>query len=196
MTLVDGLHSVLRPFLLRRFKSQVLQKSLPPKREYTIFLEPTPLQKKLFSHVLNLNTPLNNRVMQLKKICNHPALFDKHDKFFDSSNINYSEPKYTIKVPVLLQIVSALLEKGHRPLIFSQMTKMLEILQEVLTDKKYQTFLLDGTTPTLERDEMVRMQNSCDVFLLSTRAGGLGLNLSSFDTVLIYDSDWVSNYHL
>ena len=186
--LIEGLHCVLKPFLLRRCKLQVLS-DLVPKTEYTLMIEPTKEQMDLFAQVMDSRTPLNNRVMQLRKICNHPILF-KDDDAEDLKVSDLINAKYTNKLPLLLQLLEALLNDGHKVLIFSQMTRMLDILQDVLSPT-YPLYRLDGTTPTEERNEMVKTQSQCQIFLLSTRAGGLGLNLFTFDTVIFYDSDWV-----
>lgn len=190
-TLIEGLHSVLKPFLLRRYKSQVVH-DLVPKTEYTLLIEPTKMQRELFFQILDSNTPISNRVMQLRKVCNHPLLFTESKC---SDELKWEDEKCTNKIPLFIQLLKRLIKEKHSVLVFSQMTRMLDILEDILKPE-FTVYRLDGTTPMEERSEMVKGQSKCQVFLLSTRAGGLGLNLSSFDTVIFYDSDWVSSIHL
>ena len=85
-------------------------------------------------------------------------------------------------------------ERGHRVLIFSQMTRMLDILEDYIISQGYQYCRIDGNTTYEEREDRIYEYNKKDsekfIFILSTRAGGLGINLQTADTVIIYDSDW------
>jgi hypothetical protein len=97
------------------------------------------------------------------------------------------------KLAILDRLLMNLLRDGHRVLIFSQMTKMIDILEDYMAFKRYKYFRLDGSTTLSERRDMVstyQRDRSYFAFLLSTRAGGLGINLTSADTVIFYDSDW------
>lgn len=97
------------------------------------------------------------------------------------------------KLKVLSQLLRQLKAEGHRVLIFCQMTKMLDILEDFMHTKGYKFFRLDGSTSISDRNEMVQAfqrRNDIFVFLLSTRAGGLGINLTAADTVIFYDNDW------
>lgn len=198
--LIEGLHTVLRPFLLRRCKSEVL-KELVPKREYTVLIKPTHQQtdliKKIMTRKVDENDTFfigNNRIMQLRKVCNHPSLFlcDDNEEFLKKGT---KLGKTCAKIPILLTLLENLIPKGHRVLIFSQMTRVLDILEVCLQENGYTFYRIDGSVNTEERDIMVREFNmgERDLFLLSTRSGGLGLNLASADTVIFYDSDWVPN---
>ncbi|XP_052896309.1 chromatin-remodeling ATPase INO80 [Anopheles moucheti] len=97
------------------------------------------------------------------------------------------------KLAVLDSLLARLKEQGHRVLIYSQMTKMIDLLEEYMWHRKHRYMRLDGSSKISERRDMVAdFQNRADifVFLLSTRAGGLGINLTAADTVIFYDSDW------
>ena len=212
---VQRLHAILRPHLLRRVIKDV-EKSLPPKNERILRVAMTPLQRQYYKWILTRNfTELNksskgsqvtllNIIMDLKKCCNHPFLFE-------SAREEYSVPSSTTLVPspqeiadrlvvtsgkmVLLdKLLRRLKETGHRVLIFSQMVRVLDIISEYLTLRGYRHQRLDGSTPAQQRHlamERFNAPGSEDfAFLLSTRAGGLGINLATADTVLLFDSDW------
>ncbi|RUS33031.1 P-loop containing nucleoside triphosphate hydrolase protein [Jimgerdemannia flammicorona] len=142
------------------------------------------------------NLKLQNLVMQLRKVCNHPFLFDwpldpaTNEPVVSSELVNQSG-----KIMMIDRLLPALFERGHKVLIFSQMTKMLDILQDWVTViKGWKTCRLDGSVPQEERRKQIAEFNDpksdCMLFLLSTRAGGLGINLTAADTVVIFDSDW------
>lgn len=97
------------------------------------------------------------------------------------------------KLFVLDGLLARLKEGGHRVLIYSQMTRMIDLLEEYMSHRQHSFMRLDGSSKIHERRDMVAdFQNRQDifVFLLSTRAGGLGINLTAADTVIFYDSDW------
>lgn len=138
-------------------------------------------------------TRLLNIVMQLRKVCNHPYLFHGAEP-----GPPYIEGEHIIKNAGKMVLLDELLRKctkeGHRILIFSQMTRMLDILEDYMRLRGYEYNRIDGSTKQDERDEAMDEFNapgsSKFVFLLSTRAGGLGINLQTADTVMLYDSDW------
>ncbi|XP_073498389.1 SWI/SNF-related matrix-associated actin-dependent regulator of chromatin subfamily A member 5 [Phyllobates terribilis] len=202
--LVERLHLVLRPFLLRRIKADV-EKSLPPKKEVKIYVGLSKMQREWYTKILMkdidiLNSSgktdkmrLLNILMQLRKCCNHPYLFDGAEP----------GPPYTTdmhlatnsgKMVVLDKLLPKLKEQGSRVLIFSQMTRVLDILEDYCMWRNYEYCRLDGQTPHDERQESILAYNapgsSKFIFMLSTRAGGLGINLATADVVIIYDSDW------
>jgi len=135
-----------------------------------------------------------NRMMDLRKTTNHPYLIEyplTDDGIFYLVDDNIVEKSGKMKV--LDQLLMALLERGHKVLIFSQMTRMLDILGDYLTYKKFTFSRLDGTMGFEDRQANIDQFNETDetnLFLLSTRAGGLGINLTAADTVIIFDSDW------
>ncbi|KAG5458009.1 MAG: P-loop containing nucleoside triphosphate hydrolase protein [Olpidium bornovanus] len=136
--------------------------------------------------------------MQLRKVCNHPLLFEQEYE------INEELTTSSGKMLLLDRMLPALLERNHRVLIFSQMTSMLDILEEWCVPlRDWPVFRIDGNVSQPERRRQMELFNKqrpdkssekdVKIFLLSTRAGGLGINLTAADTVIIFDSDWVSS---
>jgi superfamily II DNA/RNA helicase len=127
--------------------------------------------------------------MQLRKICNHPYLF-----FTEGWDIDATMIKCSGKFQLLDRMLPKLKAGGHRVLIFTQMTQIMELISQYCSFRGYNHLLLSGSTPAEERERNMYRWNNPDspdfVFCLSTRAGGLGLNLASADTVIIFDSDW------
>ena len=226
---VANLHTVLRPYLLRRVKEDV-EKSLPPKEETILEVTLTPIQKQFYKAIYEKNTgflfkgtkpsnapSLMNVMMELRKCCNHPFLIrGAEDRIIDDAaenarklltpneqiyrDIDYAKltGEHLVKSSGKFVLLSKLLPKlqsgGHKVLIFSQMVRVLDLLQELLQLNHYSYERLDGSTSASARNAAVDRfkQESLKrfVMLLSTRAGGLGLNLTAADTVIIFDSDW------
>ncbi|CAK9184372.1 unnamed protein product [Ilex paraguariensis] len=206
-----NLHMELRPHILRRVIKDV-EKSLPPKIERILRVEMSPLQKQYYKWILERNfqdlnkgvrgnqVSLLNIVVELKKCCNHPFLFESADHGYGGeSNITGSSKLERIilssgKLVILDKLLDRLHETNHRILIFSQMVRMLDILAEYLSLKGFQYQRLDGSTKAELRQQAMDHFNAPGsddfCFLLSTRAGGLGINLATADTVIIFDSDW------
>lgn len=201
--IVKQLHAILRPFLIRRLKAEV-EHSLPPKKETVLFTKLTSMQLNLYKDLLKKDVDaingkggdrvrLLNILMQLRKCCNHPYLFDgvedrTLDPFGDHLVTNCG------KLALLDRLLPRLQKDGHRVLIFSQMTRVLDILEDYATMRNYGFCRIDGSTDGELRDQQIVDYNAPDsekfMFLLSTRAGGLGINLATADTVILYDSDW------
>lgn len=142
------------------------------------------------------NLSLQNLVIQLRNICNSPYIY--YDAFLPDSN---NEGKFmellvknSSKFKILEQLLDELLPSGHKVLIFSQFTKVLDLINDWLNYKNINLCRLDGSTNQHDREEEIKDFNSKgsqqQVFLLSTRAGGLGINLTASDTVVIFDNDW------
>lgn len=202
-SLVATLHAVLRPFILRRLKVDV-ERGMPPKTELTVYCPIAPLQQKTYKDVLKNNgdvlngaaggrTKLLNIVMQLRKAANHPYLFDGvEDKRLDPFGEHLVEESG--KLRVLDKLLPRLHGQGSRVLIFSQMTRMLDILDDYCEMRGISRCRIDGQTSCEDRDRQIEEFNAKNsphsVFLLSTRAGGLGINLATADIVILYDSDW------
>ncbi|CAI8044830.1 Chromodomain-helicase-DNA-binding protein 5, partial [Geodia barretti] len=205
---VKKLHELLAPHLLRRLKQDVL-KNIPSKRELIVRVELSPMQQKYYRWILTrnfekLNTrgaqpvSLLNVMMDLKKCCNHPYLFPTAQQEAPLTATGYYEGKALIqaggKFIILEKMLKELKKQGHRVLIFSQMTRMLDILEDFLEYLGYHFERIDGNVTGPERQQSIDRFNAPGatqfVFLLSTRAGGLGINLATADTVIIYDSDW------
>lgn len=207
---VTKLHEILRPFLLRRIKKDV-EVSVPPKKEIVVYATMTELQHNYIHFIrkgqirnvlVEAGIPDAERMSQInsqmnqRKVCNHPFLLGEPlDK--DGEPIAVAEPRLLIDCSGKLQLLDRMLRKlhkgKHRVLIFSQMTEMLTILEDYLRYRKWQYRRIDGSVKVLERQQSIEDFNSNKdifVFLLSTRAGGLGINLAGADTVILYDSDW------
>ncbi|SJX64363.1 related to proliferation associated SNF2-like protein [Sporisorium reilianum f. sp. reilianum] len=141
---------------------------------------------------------LENIVIQARKICNHPFLFDwPVDMDSGTLVVNKDLINASGKMLMLNRLLDELFNRGHKVLIFSQFTTMLDIIEEWANEfKGLRTCRIDGTTPQEGRRAQMKSFNedkgadACNLFLLSTRAGGLGINLVAADTVIFYDSDW------
>lgn len=211
---------VIGAFMLRRTKSQLIELGtlvLPPLTEITVMAPLVVLQKKVYMSILRKeltqllalasgapNTrSLQNIVIQLRKACSHPYLFAGIEPE------PYEEGEHLVQASGKLLILDHLLQKlhacGHRVLLFAQMTQTLDILQDYLELRKYSYERLDGSIRAEERFAAIRSfshqsvnnrskfeaeQNAAFVFLISTRAGGVGLNLVAADTVIFYEQDW------
>ncbi|CAB4062385.1 CHD4 [Lepeophtheirus salmonis] len=205
---VKQLHALLGPHMLRRMKADVL-KNMPSKSEFIVRTNLSNMQKKYYKNILTHNfealrarsgvqTSLLNVMMELKKVANHPYLLAAAAEEAPLSVSGLFEVKAMTqacgKLVLLSKMLRKLKETGHRVLIFSQMTKMLDLLEDFMEGEGYKYERIDGgVTGTLRQDAIDRFNypNAEQfVFLLSTRAGGLGINLYTADTVVIYDSDW------
>jgi len=198
---IRKLHTVLRPFMLRRVKRDVAC-SLPPKKETKLFIGLTDMQRDWYmkilrkdAHELNaLGGPsqarLQNVLMHLRKVCNHPYLFDGAEAgppFSDGPHIWESSGK----MQLMHKLLPKLKAKGSRVLIFCQMTRVLDILEDYLRLVGHEYCRIDGNTDGESRDSQMEVFNEPGstkfCFLLSTRAGGLGINLATADIVILYD---------
>lgn len=209
-TKLRELHTAIAPYILRRTKETV-ESDLPPKTEKIIRVELSDVQLDYYKNILTRNyaalsdassghkQSLLNIMMELKKVSNHPYMFHgAEERVLGGSSRREDQIKGLItssgKMMLLDQLLAKLRKDGHRVLIFSQMVKMLDILGDYLRVRGYQFQRLDGTIPAAPRRMAINHFNAegsddfC--FLLSTRAGGLGINLMTADTVIIYDSDW------
>ena len=198
MLIIHRLHIVLRPFLLRREKSEVL-KDLPDKQEHVVRIELSEWQKHAYEQ-MSQNAmrvidsdgkasakSMQNSLMQLRKICNHPYLF------MDEYRLDRELYRVSGKFEVLDRMLPKLIHFGHKVLIFSQMTQLMDILADYFEWRGLKYFRLDGSTAIEDRRERMHLFNTgndVNIFMLSTRAGGLGLNLQTADTVIIFDSDF------
>ncbi|PIA34541.1 hypothetical protein AQUCO_03700074v1 [Aquilegia coerulea] len=211
---------ILGAFMLRRTKSMLIESGtlvLPPLTEITVMAPLVSLQKKVYLSILKKELPkllafssgatnqpsLQNIVIQLRKACSHPYLFPGIEPE------PYEEGEHLIeasgKLIILDQVLQKLHAAGHRVLLFAQMTHTLDILQDFLELRKYTYERLDGSVRAEERFAAIRSfshqpdkvvmhsesnQQGAFVFMISTRAGGVGLNLVAADTVIFYEQDW------
>ncbi|XP_060086323.1 chromodomain-helicase-DNA-binding protein 1-like [Ylistrum balloti] len=203
---VSELHTLLQPYLLRRTKEGVL-KDLPKKSEVVLYHGISKLQKKLYKAILTKDLAvfetknnfsggggsprLMNILMQLRKCVNHPYLFDgvEPEPFALGEHLVEASGKLVL----IDKLLCHLKQCGHKVLLFSQMTHMLDILQDYLGYRDYSYERLDGSVRGEERFLAVQNFNKNEetfAFLLSTKAGGQGLNLVAADTVIFVDSDF------
>ncbi|ESL11362.1 transcription activator [Trypanosoma rangeli SC58] len=204
---MSNMHKILAPLMLRRVKSEV-GTGIPPKKEIYVACKLTKTQRKWYMHVLAkdaeaLNkasggsmSSLTNILMNLRKVINHPYMMNGGEEgppFITDERI----VKYSGKMLILDKLLHRLQrerEAKHRVLIFSQFTTMLDILEDYSTMRGFKVCRIDGNTSGYDRDAQMAAFNSPNsdhfIFLLSTRAGGLGINLQAANHVVIYDSDW------
>lgn len=193
---LEDLGKHIRPFILRRLKKDVLDE-LPEKIETRLLCEMTHEQKKVYLAYLSTARSLFEEevkskgfeksqikilslLTRLRQICCHPSLF--LESFKGSSG----------KIELLEEVLYDSISSGHRVLLFSQFTSMLEIIKANLKKNNISYYYIDGQTPSGERMKQVHDFNSggADVFLISLKAGGTGLNLTGADTVIHYDPWW------
>uniref|UniRef100_A0A8C6E872 Chromodomain-helicase-DNA-binding protein 1-like n=1 Tax=Moschus moschiferus TaxID=68415 RepID=A0A8C6E872_MOSMO len=194
------LYKLLQPFLLRRVKAEVATE-LPRKTEVVIYHGMSALQKKYYKAILMKDldafenemakkVKLQNVLSQLRKCVDHPYLFDGVEP--EPFEIGDHLIEASGKLHLLDKLLAFLYSKGHRVLLFSQMTQMLDILQDYLDYRGYSYERVDGSVRGEERYLAIKNfgQQPIFIFLLSTRAGGVGMNLTAADTVIFFDSDF------
>lgn len=208
---VADLHKMLKPYLLRRVKEDV-EKSLPPKEETIVEVELTPVQKQWYRAIYEKNTTfltrggnprnvpnLMNVMMELRKCCNHPYLNNGVEEILNEGLTTDTQRhemmvKCCGKMVLIDKLLPRLYAGGHKVLIFSQMVRVLDIIEDYLRYCGHLYERLDGNIRGNDRqaavDRFVKPEYKRFVMLLSTKAGGLGLNLTAADTVIIFDSDW------
>ncbi|XP_061588745.1 chromodomain-helicase-DNA-binding protein 8 isoform X3 [Cololabis saira] len=215
---VQKLQAILKPMMLRRLKEDV-EKNLAPKQETIIEVELTDVQKKYYRAILernfsflslgatsNSNVPnLLNTMMELRKCCNHPYLINGAEEKIVRELRGVYDPmapdfhlqaliRSAGKLVLLDKLLPRLKAGGHKVLIFSQMVRCLDILEDYLINKRYLYERIDGRVRGNLRQAAIDRFSKPDsdrfVFLLCTRAGGLGINLTAADTCVIFDSDW------
>lgn len=193
--LQEDLAARVTPFILRRTKANVCQE-LPPKQEYTVFCELDPLQRELYDKILTegrmhldklaktdsrANFEVLTALLRLRQVCCHPALLpDNNGKDIPAA-----------KFELLKEMIHQHIDSGKKMLLFSQFTSLLALLRKWLDSENIRYEYLDGSTRN--RQDHVDSFNQTPeipIFLLSLKAGGTGLNLTSADTVIIYDPWW------
>jgi len=213
---IDELHEAIRPYILRRLKEDV-EKSVPPKEETLIEVELTIVQKQYYRALYEKNVgflsrnkkkaldgpSISNLAMQLRKCCNHPFLLrGVEEEMRPQQDDDMSEGDFLAKSSGKLVLLDKLLPRmkadGHRILVFSQFKIMLDILEDYLNVRNHKTERIDGSITGKKRQQAIdrfqaKEKNGKEppfIMLLSTRAGGVGINLTAADTVIIFDSDW------
>ena len=205
---VERLQKVLGPYLLRRLKRDVEQK-LPPRSETLVECELAPLQKKCYRALFERNfsflrqgcdsresfANFANIMMEVRKCCQHPFLLDGVEAAIAPEGASTTALVSSAgKLQLLDKLLPHLREGGHRALIFSQMTRVLDVLEDYCRARGHSYVRLDGSITGKARQEAIDKYCAEDsdifLFLLSTRAGGQGINLVQADTVVMFDSDW------
>ncbi|KTW30795.1 hypothetical protein T552_00507 [Pneumocystis carinii B80] len=195
------LRDLVSPYLLRRMKVDVAS-DLPNKSEQVLFCKLTKFQKEAYQSFLNskeMDSILNGKknvlygIDILRKICNHPDLVDRIS-LLKINNIEYGDPKKSGKMQVIGEILKLWKSQGHRTLLFTQTRQMLDILEKFIEKMdQFNYRRMDGGTSISSRQYLVDNFNNSDdihVFLLTTRVGGLGINLIGANRVIIFDPDW------
>ena len=207
---VEKMHTMLKSFVLRRTKRQTL-KDLPAMAQIIVPITMSPLQKKLYKSILGKNAVLlqsifggaqagsikglRNILMQLRQCLCHPYVYNQD---IEGRAEEASSHRQLVEASAKLQILDIMLpklrERGHRVLIFSQFLHMLTIVEDFLSGLALEYLRLDGSMGSLEKQKVIDAFNapnsSIFALLLSTRAGGVGINLASADTVIIMDPDF------
>ncbi|KAJ2438635.1 ATP-dependent DNA helicase Hrp3, partial [Coemansia sp. RSA 2424] len=204
---IADLHRRLKPYMLRRLKKDV-EKSLPNRTERILRVELSAMQVHYYKNILTRNYAVLNRnatgsgqmsllniMVELKKASNHPYLFPNAETAVDGKEeVLRALVNHSGKMVLLDKLLAKLKNGGHRVLIFSQMVRMLDILADYMAMRGYAYQRLDGSVASEVRKRSIEHYNAPGspdfVFLLSTRAGGLGINLETADTVILYDSDF------
>ncbi|KEF59697.1 DNA excision repair protein ERCC-6 [Exophiala aquamarina CBS 119918] len=197
----ETLKDAISPYLLQRFKVDVAS-DLPKKSEQVLFCKLSKLQRAEYNHFISsgeMDAIMNGKrqvlygVDILRKICNHPDLTD-HKRLSIKPGYDYGNPVKSGKMQVVGSLLELWKDTGHKTLLFAQHRIMLDILEKFvrsLSGFKYRR--MDGNTPIPTRQSMVDEFNTdpdLHVFLLTTKVGGLGINLTGADRVIIYDPDW------
>ena len=203
---MQELQELIQPYFLQRMKSDCLAEALPSKHEYVLWTNLSPLQREMYidyiqsEHVSGIlegeaKSPLF-AITWLQKLCGHPLLVEKES--VDSiDNFDEHDPhdlmEASAKLEVMYNLVNFLISNGHRTLIFSQSTKVLDIIDRVLK-QQFKLSRIDGKTKEKDRqryvDEFNQPGSDVDIMLISTKAGGQGLTLTGADSCVVYDPSW------
>ncbi|KAJ4422522.1 hypothetical protein N0V82_002856 [Gnomoniopsis sp. IMI 355080] len=213
---ISELHEMIRPYFLRRVKAGPtgVLKFLPPMSQIILPVTMSVVQEKLcksimaknpeliraiFAHTKlksNERSSLNNILMQLRKCLGHPFLYSGavEEREVSEETMHKNLVSASSKLVLLEQMLPKLKESGHRVLLFSQFLGMLDIVEDFLTGIGFKYQRLDGSISSLEKQKRIDAFNEPGseyfAFLLSTRAGGVGINLATADTVIILDPDF------
>ncbi|NXU54941.1 ERCC6 protein, partial [Turnix velox] len=204
------LRDTINPYLLRRMKADVkMSLSLPDKNEQVLFCRLTDEQRQVYQNfinskevyqILNGDMQIFSGLVALRKICNHPDLYSggpkilkgvPDDELEEADQFGYW--KRSGKMIVIESLLKIWHKQGHRVLFFTQSRQMLQILEVFVRDRNYSYLRMDGTTTIASRQPLITRYNedkSIFIFLLTTRVGGIGVNLTGADRVIIYDPDW------
>lgn len=192
------LRDLIMPYLLRRMKADV-NAQLPKKTEHVIFCSLTTEQRSAYraflassdvEQILDGNRNSLYGIDVMRKICNHPDLLEREHAGQDP---DYGNPERSGKMKVIAQVLKAWKEQGHRVLLFTQTQQMLDIIESFLVASEYSYRRMDGLTAIKHRMALIDEFNNSDdvfIFILTTKVGGLGTNLTGANRVIIFDPDW------
>ncbi|KAK3407151.1 hypothetical protein EUGRSUZ_K03253 [Eucalyptus grandis] len=192
------LRDLVMPYLLRRMKADV-NAHLPKKTEHVLFCSLNAEQRSVYraflasSEVEQILGGSKNSLYGIdvmRKICNHPDLLEREHAHH---NPDYGNPERSGKMKVVAEVLKVWKEKGHRVLLFAQTQQMLDILESFLVSGEYKYRRMDGLTPVKQRMALIDEFNNSDevfIFILTTKVGGLGTNLTGANRVIIFDPDW------
>ena len=202
------LRDTISPYLLRRMKEDVKKHiNLPEKNEQVLFCRLTDEQRQLYrgyidggetKSILSGQLKVFVGLIALRKICNHPDLFSGAPKAADGeeggdeAELRFGYYKRSGKMMVVHSLLKLWRRQGHRVLLFSQSQMMLTVIEAYVREHGYKYLRLDGSTPVASRQRMIKEFNDGDhfVFILTTKVGGLGVNLTGANRVVIFDPDW------
>ncbi|XP_031765228.1 DNA excision repair protein ERCC-6-like [Galleria mellonella] len=213
LEIAKALKNIITPYMLRRTKTEVQDHiKLPEKNEQVLFCALSQEQRDLYMGYLMSSTvrsvldkdnkfgdPLRARILvalsTLRKICNHPDLYlyEAQENIEDVNEDKFGHWKRSGKMTVVNSLLKIWQKQGHRVLIFSQSRAMLCILEQYLQNQNYKYLKMDGSVSVSQRQNIIKNFNEISeylVFLSTTRVGGLGVNLTGADRVIIYDPDW------
>uniref|UniRef100_A0A3B4XTB9 DNA excision repair protein ERCC-6 n=1 Tax=Seriola lalandi dorsalis TaxID=1841481 RepID=A0A3B4XTB9_SERLL len=204
------LRDTINPYLLRRMKADVKANlSLPDKNEQVLFCRLTEEQRQVYQsfldskevyQILNGDMQVFSGLIALRKICNHPDLLSggprmlrgiPEDQLTEEEHFGFW--KRSGKLIVVDSLLRLWFKQGHRVLLFTQSRQMMDILEVFTRENNYTYLKMDGTTPIASRQPLIARYNedrSIFIFLLTTKVGGLGVNLTGANRVIIYDPDW------
>ncbi|KAK5813409.1 DNA repair rhp26 [Gossypium arboreum] len=192
------LRDLVMPYLLRRMKADV-NAHLPKKAEHVLFCSLTAEQRSVYraflassdvEQILDGGRNSLYGIDVMRKICNHPDLLEREHS---CQNPDYGNPERSGKMKVVAQVLQVWKDQGHRVLLFAQTQQMLDILENFLTTSGYCYRRMDGHTPVKQRMALIDEFNNSDdifIFILTTKVGGLGTNLTGANRVIIFDPDW------
>ncbi|KAK7722964.1 DNA repair protein rhp26 [Botryosphaeria dothidea] len=201
MQCAEILKETISPYLLQRFKIDVAA-DLPKKTERVLFCRLTVTQRQAYEEFLK--SPEMNSILEgkrqalfgidiLRKVCNHPDLIH-HKSARHTSDPKYGSGSKSGKMQVVKELIQMWKKKDHKTLLFAQHRIMLDILEKFVKKLGDINYLrMDGSTNIKDRQDLVDRFNNdpnLHVFLLTTKVGGLGVNLTGADRVIIYDPDW------
>ncbi|KAL3701872.1 hypothetical protein R1sor_019894 [Riccia sorocarpa] len=192
------LRDLILPYLLRRMKADV-KANLPKKTEHVLFCKLTQEQRSAYraflgssevEQIIDGNRNSLFGIDILRKICNHPDLLEREQS---SGHPDYGNPERSGKLKLVSSVLELWKKQGHRVLLFAQTQQMLDIIQIFAESKGYEYRRMDGSTPVKQRMQLIDEFNDSEfvfVFIMTTKVGGLGTNLTGANRVIIFDPDW------